>query len=162
MASRPPTRPTPPDAPPDDPLDAVDDADEGHHEGHHESRSTREPEVRVPLERILSELIRKGFEVGRGPLEKVSESLFPKDIAMHLVSQLGDIRSGIVKAVAQEVGRFLREADIASEVRKVLTGIDVEAQVRLRFSQREEGSRGSQFKVELDTGSDKKKKRDER
>jgi hypothetical protein len=44
-----------------------------------------------------------------------------------------------VKAVAQEVGRFLREADIASEIRKVLTGLDVEAQVRLRFNARKDG-----------------------
>ena len=67
------------------------------------------------------------------------------------------MRSGIVKAVAQEVGRFLREADIANELRKVLTGIDVEAQVRFRFSAREEGSKGPQLKVEVDTGSSEKR-----
>jgi hypothetical protein len=104
------------------------------------SRPPPETDVRIGLDRILPELIRRGFEVGRGPLERVSESIFPKDIASHLVSQLGDIRSGVVKAVAQEVGRFLREADIASEVRKVLTGLDIDAQVKLRFTAREDGT----------------------
>jgi hypothetical protein len=88
------------------------------------------------LDRILPELIRRGLEVGR---EKMSESL-PREFAAQVASQIGDVRTGIVKAVAQEVGRFLREADIASELRKVLTGLNVEAQVKLKFSQREDGS----------------------
>jgi len=106
-------------------------------------------EDRPPLERILPDLIRRGLEAGRGPLGRVSESFFPRDIAASVVSQLGDIRSGVVKAVAQEVGRFLREADIASEVRKVLTGLDVEAQVRLRFKAREDGSLKPSLDVKL-------------
>ena len=104
---------------------------------------------RIGLDRILPELIRKGFEAGRGPLTGVSESIFPKELASHFVSQLGDIRSGVVKAVAQEVGRFLREADIASEVRKVLTGLDIDAQVKLRFTAREDGSVKPEAEVRL-------------
>ena len=95
-------------------------------------------DVRIGLDRILPELIRRGLEAGRGPLSRAGESIFPKELASHLVSQLGDIRSGVVKAVAQEVGRFLREADIASEVRKVLTGLDIDAQVKLRFTARDD------------------------
>jgi hypothetical protein len=116
-----------------------------------------ETEERPGFERILPELIRRGLEAGRVPLEKVSESIFPKDMAAHLVSQLGDVRSGIVKAVAQEVGRFLREADIASEVRKVLTGLDIEASVKLRFNAREGGA--IKPEVELDLGGDAPPKR---
>jgi len=113
-------------------------------------------EDRPPLERILPDLIRRGLEAGRGPLGRVSESFFPRDIAASVVSQLGDIRSGVVKAVAQEVGRFLREADIASEVRKVLTGLDIEAQVRLRFKAREDGTLKPSLDVKL--GEDKQDK----
>jgi hypothetical protein len=87
----------------------------------------------------------------------VSESFFPRDIAATVVAQLGDIRSGVVKAVAQEVGRFLREADIASEVRKVLTGMDVEASVRLRFTAREDGTLKPNVDVKL--GEDKGERR---
>jgi len=115
---------------------------------------------RPPLERILPDLIRRGLEAGRGPLGRVSESFFPRDIAASVVAQLGDIRSGVVKAVAQEVGRFLREADIASEVRKVLIGLDVEANVRLRFKAREDGSLKPSLDVKL--GEDKPEKPGER
>ena len=146
-----PAQPPPPgetsDAASDDPLEP------GAGEAHYDER--REPDARAPYEgrssfdRILPELIRRGLEAGRGPLEKVSESIFPKDLTSQLVAQLGDVRSGLVKAVAQEVSRFLREADIASEVRKVLTGLDVEAQVRLRFKAREDGSLRPELDVEL-------------
>jgi hypothetical protein len=74
-----------------------------------------------------------------------------------VVAQLGDIRSGVVKAVAQEVGRFLREADIASEIRKVLTGMDVEASVRLRFTARDDGTLKPSVDVKL--GEDKGERR---
>lgn len=96
------------------------------------------PEPRPPrtIDGILTELIRRGLEVGRG---KVSESI-PRELAAQVVGQLGDVRSGVVKAVAQEVGRFLREADIASEIRKVLTGLNVEAKVSLGFSARDDGT----------------------
>lgn len=123
------------------------------------SRADEEEEYgdeRPPLERILPDLIRRGLEAGRGPLGRVSESFFPRDIAASVVTQLGDIRSGVVKAVAQEVGRFLREADIASEVRKVLIGLDVEAQVRLRFKAREDGTLKPSLDVKL--GEDKAEK----
>jgi hypothetical protein len=138
--------PPPPDNVGDDPLDADEAEDDYAYE-----RGARD-EGRT-IDRILPELIRRGLEAGG----KVGESFFPKDIASHLVGGLGDIKSGIVKAVAQEVGRFLREADIASEVRKVLTGLDVEAQVRLRFSEREDGM--VKPELDIDLGSDKKKRK---
>lgn len=108
-------------------------------------------EARSGFERLFPELLRRGFEAGRVPLERVSGSVFPRDIAANLVSQLGDLRSGVVKAVAQEVGRFLREADIASEVRKVLTGMDVEAHVKLRFKAREDGSLKPDLQIEFES-----------
>jgi hypothetical protein len=140
----------------DDPLEPA-----GEHEETPEPQA--DPEHRIGLDRILPELIRRGFEAGRVPLERVSESIFPKDIASHLVSQLGDIRSGVVKAVAQEVGRFLREADIASEVRKVLTGLDMEATVKLRFTARDGGAIKPKIELKIDgDGDDDDKPRERR
>jgi hypothetical protein len=109
-------------------------------------------DARKTLERILSELLRKGFEASRVPLEKVSESFFSRDIASHVVGGLGDIRSAIVRAVAQEVGRFLREADFASELRRVLNGVDIEASVRVGFKVNEQGSLRSDVDVGVDVG----------
>lgn len=132
-------------APPNEPDARVD------HDTHHDTRPS--------FERILPELIRRGFEAGRGPFEKVSESIFPKEIAAQIAAQLGDVRSGVVKAVAQEVGRFLREADIAAEVRKVLTGLTIEAKVQLRFNQREDGSLSPKLDVRLEDSAERKKPR---
>lgn len=138
---RPPSSTEPSQA--DSPRDDDDDDDYG--------------DERPPLERILPDLIRRGLEAGKGPFGRVSESFFPRDIASTVVAQLGDIRSGVVKAVAQEVGRFLREADIASEIRKVLTGMDVEATVRLRFKAREDGTLKPSVDVKL--GEEKPERR---
>ncbi|MDH5671668.1 MAG: hypothetical protein OEZ06_05925 [Myxococcales bacterium] len=118
-------------------------------------RSHDDYDPRPGLDRILAELLRRGVEAGRGPLEKVGESFFPRDMAHNVVSQLGDLRSGVVKAVAQEVGHFLREADIASEMRKVLLGLDVQAEFRLRFHERPDGSLDTEIKVDrVKTGGD--------
>ena len=160
MTSRSGSRPPPPDSLDSDSLEPKDEhpderresaqvgsehtksePDRAGYDRHHDKTYDRpEHDLRSSFERILPELIRRGFEVSRGPLEKVSESLFPKEMGAHIAGQLGDIRSSVVKAVAQEVGRFLRDADIATELRKVLTGLDIDANVRLRFKAREDGT----------------------
>ena len=159
MSSRASQRP-PPRAPYDESHDEPP-ATPAARESDHDERSDHDPrsdhDTRTTFERILPELIRRGLEAGRGPLEKVSESIFPKEIASQLVAQLVDVRSGVVKAVAQEVGRFLRDADIASELRKVLTGMTIEAKVQLRFNQREDGSLSPKVDVKFED-SDRKKR----
>jgi hypothetical protein len=114
------------------------------------SHEAHDPRPSRTIDGILPELIRRGLEVGR---EKVSESI-PRELAAQVVAQLGDVRSGVVKAVAQEVGRFLREADIASEIRKVLTGLNVEAKVRLGFSARDDGTVKIKPEVDVKLGED--------
>jgi hypothetical protein len=106
-----------------------------------EQREPREPrEPRLPL----TELLKRGLSAGQA----VSESLFPRELASSLASQLVDARHGLVKAIASEVGRFLRQADIASEMRKALAGLNVEAKIHLRFSEDERGKISTDVKVE--------------
>ena len=102
----------------------------------------REPprDLRLPL----AEILKRGLSAGRD----VSESLFPREFASNLASQLVDARHGLVNAIAIEVGRFLRQADIASEMRKVLAGLNIEAKIQLRFSEDESGNLRSQMDVE--------------
>ena len=101
----------------------------------------REP--RSPLD-LVPEILRRGLSAGRD----VSESLFPRELASNLAAQLVDARHGLVTAIATEVGRFLRQADIASEMRKVLAGLHVEAKIQLRFSEDPNGKLTSQVEVE--------------
>jgi hypothetical protein len=109
-----------------------------------EREAVKEPrdarEARLPL----TELLKRGLSAGQA----VSESLFPRELASSLASQLVDARHGLVTAIASEVGRFLRQADIASEMRKVLAGLNVEAKISLRFSEDEQGKIRSDVKVE--------------
>ena len=106
----------------------------------------REPpprEPRSPLD-LVPEILRRGLSAGRD----VSESLFPRELASNLAAQLVDARHGLVTAIATEVGRFLRQADIASEMRKVLAGLQVEAKIQLRFSEDQTGKIKPQIEVE--------------
>jgi hypothetical protein len=99
----------------------------------------------------LTELLKRGLSAGQA----VGESLFPREIASSLASQLVDARHGLVKAIANEVGRFLRQADIASEMRKALAGLNVEAKIHLRFSEDERGKIETDVKVEKVTTESK-------
>jgi hypothetical protein len=110
-------------------------------------REAREP--RLPL----AELLKRGLSAGQA----VSESLFPRELASSLASQLVDARHGLVTAIASEVGRFLRQADIASEMRKMLAGLNVEATIHLRFSEDKTGKVSSEIKVDR---LDKEKEKD--
>jgi hypothetical protein len=108
-------------------------------------------ETRSALD-LVPEILRRGLSAGRD----VSESLFPRELASNLAAQLVDARHGLVTAIATEVGRFLRQADIASEMRKVLAGLNVEAKIQLRFSEDDNGKLKSQLDVERNERSGRK------
>lgn len=95
---------------------------------------------RSPLERLIPELVRRGIEAGRGTLKQtdealrnVSDSAFAKELVSHFFAQFGDIRQILSRSVAKEIGRVLEEQDIATEVRKVLKGMSVEATFKIDF-----------------------------
>jgi hypothetical protein len=108
-------------------------------------------EMRSPLD-LVPEILRRGLSAGRD----VSESLFPRELASNLAAQLVDARHGLVTAIATEVGRFLRQADIASEMRKVLAGLNIEAKIQLRFSEEPNGKLKSQVEIEKEKSSGRK------
>jgi hypothetical protein len=114
-------------------------------------KETREPtrDVRLPL----TELLKRGLSAGQA----VGETFFPRELASSLASQLVDARHGLVNAIATEVGRFLRQADIASEMRKVLAGLNVEAKIQLRFSEDSTGRIQSEVNVERPNTSSARK-----
>jgi hypothetical protein len=109
-------------------------------------------EMRSALD-LVPEILRRGLSAGRD----VSESLFPRDLASNIAAQLVDARHGLVTAIATEVGRFLRQADIASEMRKVLAGLNIEAKIQLRFSEDPDGKLKSTVEVEKNEKGEKRK-----
>lgn len=106
-------------------------------------------ERRSVVERVVSDLVRRGLEAGLGTLKQTDEALrtTPKDVASFVISQLGDARSGLVRAVASEVGTFLREADIASELKKLMSGMSVEVKGTVSFIPTDTGDVKTRFRV---------------
>lgn len=106
-------------------------------------------ERRSTVERVVADLLRRGFEAGIGTLKQTDEALrtTPKDVATFVIAQLGDARSGLVRAVASEVGTFLREADIASELKKLMSGMSVEVKGTVSFIPAEDGELKPQVKL---------------
>jgi hypothetical protein len=128
---------------------AVDDERKSGKPGPDPNAPEREArDARMPL----TEMLKRGLSAGRD----VSESLFPRELANTIASQLVDARHGLVNAIAVEVGRFLRQADIASEMRKVLAGLNIEAKIQLRFSEDESGKLQSQVEVERERSTTRK------
>jgi len=110
---------------------------------------------RSALERLAADLLKKGFEAGRDTLRQtderlknVGESVFTREMAHYFASQMGDIRNAITKSIAGEIGRFLREADLAAEIRRALSGMKVEANLRLTFPADEEAEADTRAKKE--------------
>jgi hypothetical protein len=102
-------------------------------------------DYRSPLERLIPELLRRGLEAGRDTLKQtdealrnVSEAVFAKELVNHFFAQFGDIRQTLSKAIAKEIGRALDERDLASEMRKVLNGMSIEAKIQLKFPEGEQ------------------------
>jgi hypothetical protein len=114
-----------------------------------ESSSQRDPEgKRVPLERVVFEVLRRGFGVGRDTLKhpdealrSVSDSVFAKEAANLMVSQIGDVRQAVSKVVAKEVERYLGKIDLASELRKTLHGMTIEGNIKIKFNDLEINSK---------------------
>jgi len=106
-------------------------------------------ERKSTVERVVADLLRRGLEAGLGTLKHTDEALraTPKEVAGFVIAQLGDARSGLVRAVASEVGAFLREADIASEIKKMLSGMSVEVKGTVSFIPADDGKLEPKLKV---------------
>jgi hypothetical protein len=123
-----------------------DDAFGKENSSEYEAGAERDAENRrVPLERVVLEVLRRGFGMGRETFRQtdeavrgVNDSAFAKEAAGHVISQIGDIRQGIAKMVAKEVERYLGRIDLASELRKTFKGMSIEGSVKITFQDDEE------------------------
>jgi len=111
---------------------------------------------RSALERLAADLLKKGFEAGRDTLrhtderlKNVGESVFARDMTQYFASQMEDIRDAMTKSIAAEFGRFLRETNWASEMRRAFSGMTVEAKVQLSFRSDKEAEKASGDEVDV-------------
>ncbi|MEM1022726.1 MAG: hypothetical protein AAGD10_03995 [Myxococcota bacterium] len=87
--------------------------------------------------RVVGEFVRRAID---NAFEQVqSSSAAPKEALSFLLHQGDKGRREVVRIVAKEVGDFLRATDLSSEVIKVLTGVQAELNVKVKFRRTEGG-----------------------
>ncbi|QQR88894.1 MAG: hypothetical protein IPJ88_11750 [Myxococcales bacterium] len=122
------------------------------------------------FERILPELLRKGFEKGieaglntlnrtDGALRGVvGDARLPKEMANYVFAQVDDTKKAILKIVAREVRDVLHATDIVSELEKALQNLTVDLHTEIRFKKSKDGERlEPQVKSTSSTSSQKTK-----
>ncbi len=111
--------------------DANDDQDDflgGYDDERRRSRKDRRP---------MQELFRRAIE---NTVESVQNSgALPKEALTYLLQQGDRGRRELVKVAAKELGDFLRATDISSEVVKVLTTVQMDMTLSVRFKRNPEG-----------------------
>jgi hypothetical protein len=86
--------------------------------------------------RPVSEFVRKAIDsVGGGQ----GVGALSKDALQYILQQGDRSKREILRIVANEVGEFLRNVDLSSEVVKVLTGIQLEVNASIRFKPTKDG-----------------------
>jgi hypothetical protein len=96
--------------------------------------------------RVMGEFVRRAID---NAFEQVqSSSSAPKEALSFLLHQGDRGRREVVRIVAKEVGDFLRATDLSSEVIKVLTSVEADFKVHVKFRRTEGGG------VKPDLGGD--------
>ena len=109
--------------------------------------------ARTPVERIVTEMLKRGLEAGRDRFKQtdgalrgnLGDSVFAREVAGYISSQFGDVRQTLLKSVATEVGRYLRDPNFAAEMRKSLAGMTVKATVKFEFPGEDEKGEEGEF-----------------
>jgi hypothetical protein len=93
------------------------------------------------LDSVISELVKRAVEIGvekavEAPVnikELVGGIKLPREAAQYLLSQIEDTKNGISRVVASEVRDFLDHSNVASEMQKMLSTMQLEIRTTIRF-----------------------------
>jgi hypothetical protein len=99
-------------------------------------------------QRGVSDFVRRAFENTVGSVQ--GSGNLPKDAITYLLQQGDRGKREVVRIVAKEVGDFLRQVDISSEVVKILSSLQVEVSATVRFKPTEDGKA---VRPEVEAGS---------
>lgn len=81
--------------------------------------------------RVVPDFVRRAIENTVGSVQ--STGVLSKDVIAYLLQQGDKGRRELTRVVAKEVGDFLRQTDVSSEVVKILTNIQVDVSASVRF-----------------------------
>lgn len=95
------------------------------------------PENERRQRKILGDLLRRAVDNAVGSVQNTGS--VGKEAFSFLLQQGDKGKKEVVRIVAKEVGDFLRGVDLASEVAKVLTSVQVDVQASVKFRPSEGG-----------------------
>jgi hypothetical protein len=131
---------------------------------------------RSRLEGVIPELLKRAVELGVEKAYEAPESIkhlvgdlrLPKEVATYLLTQVEDTKNLALRVVAKETREFLEHANLAHELRKVLTTLQFEVNTTIRFRPNEPAADDEELgerenimpkpEVKLDVFARKKKK----
>jgi hypothetical protein len=99
-------------------------------------------------QRGVGDFVRRAFETVGSVQGSAS---LPKDAISYLLQQGDRGKREVVRVVAKEVGDFLRQVDISSEVVKILSSLQLEVSATVRFRPTEDGRA---VRPEVEAGSE--------
>lgn len=114
----------PPDSDAEDPAPFEDDDLFQRRERAASDRSRGRP-------RVVPDFVRRAIENTVGSVQNTG--VISKDVIAYLLQQGDKGRRELTRVVAKEVGDFLRQTDVSSEVVKILTNIQVDVSASVRF-----------------------------
>ena len=85
----------------------------------------------------VPDFVRRAIENTMGSVQSTQN--VSKEALQFFLSTTDKTRREIVRIAASEVGEFLRQSDIASEVIKVLTSVEADVQLRVKFRRTDKG-----------------------
>ncbi len=93
------------------------------------------------LDSVISELVKRAVEIGvekaveapENSKELVGGIKLPREAAQYLLSQIEDTKHGISRVVASEVRDFLEHSNVANEMQKMLSTMQLEIRTTIRF-----------------------------
>lgn len=94
-------------------------------------------EARHQRHRSVPDFVRRAIENTMGSVQNTQNA--SREALQFFLSSTDKTRREIVRIVAGELGDFLKHVDISSEVIKVLTGVQADLQISIRFRRTEDG-----------------------
>jgi hypothetical protein len=97
------------------------------------------------LDSVIPELLKRAVEIGVEKATEAPDNLkelvggikLPREMAHYLLAQVEETKNVLVGVVAREVRDFLENTNISSEMKKLLTTVELEISTTVRFKPNE-------------------------
>lgn len=113
--------------------------------GSQDDEADRRKGHRVP------DFVRRAFENTMGSM--ASTQSVSREAIQSLLSTTDRTRRELVRLIASEVGDFFRHTDVASEIAKILTSVEANVHLSVKFRKTDDGGVEPEVKTEDPEGS---------